>query len=119
MFWASGEGILPETIDPRLHILFCCYQLVVTVTSNMNLEYIYTPKEDEKYKVVNNRPSSVNPKSLVYMYKHNIAGDQCLTQDNTDTRETQVWEQVPKKSKLHMMWPCIRHRVKSITSHTR
>ena len=38
----------------------------------------------------NNLPSSVNKKSLVQ--EDDKAGNQCYTQDNTDTRKTQVCE---------------------------
>ena len=41
-----------------------------------------------KYKEGNNRPSSINQISLVH--NHDKAGNKCYTQDNTDTRETQV-----------------------------
>ena len=43
-----------------------------------------------KYKEGNNRPSSVNQISLVH--NHDKAGNKYYTQDNTDTRKTQVCE---------------------------
>ena len=62
-----------------------------------------------KYKEGNNRPSSINRKPLVH--KHNKVGNKCHTQDNTDTRETQVCEKVPRKSQLHLMWPRTRRAI--------
>ena len=43
-----------------------------------------------KYKGGNDRPSSVNQKSLVH--NRDKAGIKCNTQDNTNTRETQWCE---------------------------
>ena len=64
------------------------------------------------YKEGNNRLSSVNQISLVH--NHDKAWNKCYTQDNTDTREnkTQVCEWVPRKSKLHLLWPRTRHGTK-------
>ena len=42
------------------------------------------------YKEGNNHPPSVNQISLVH--NHDKAGNKCYTQDNTNTRETQVCE---------------------------
>ena len=70
-----------------------------------------------KYKEGNNRSSSVNQISL--FHNHDKAGNKCYTQDNTNTRETQVCEYVPRKSKLHLMRPRTRRGIKSITSHIR
>ena len=65
-----------------------------------------------KYKRGNNRPSSVNQKSLVH--NHDKAVYKCYTQDNKDTQENR-----PGRSKLHLMWPRSRREIKSITSHIR
>ena len=56
-------------------------------------------------------PSSVNQISLVH--NHYKAGNKCYNQDNTDTLKTQVCEHVPRKSKLHLLWPRTRRGIKS------
>ena len=55
-----------------------------TKTVNVNLKKVSI---DFNYKEGNNRPSSVNQKSL--FHKHNKPGNKCHTQDNTNTWENQ------------------------------
>ena len=58
---------------------------------NSPIKYkLYACKNRYKYKEGNNRPPSVDQITLVHT--HDKSGNKCYTQDNTNTRETQVCE---------------------------
>ena len=80
------------------------------VRENENFVWKLGFSSDIKYKEGNNRPSSVNQIPLVH--NPDKSGNECYTQENTNTWETQVCEYVLEKSKFHLLWSRTR-RVES------